>query len=169
MPRLRLTAEVAKRHRGKNTPGRGESSFTPRAPHESARDANHANEIRTTGHEGRPFEVRDTASRSADCADFRRFAPPPSLRQSSAISRIPPTLLLVVEAVTSHGPVSPKRRYELEQLLSDVDAIRIYVSGFPDFRQFKSHMTQIAWETEVWIQEIPDHLIHFNGDRLLRG
>jgi type II restriction enzyme len=76
--------------------------------------------------------------------------------------------LFLVEAVTSHGPVSPKRRYELEQLLSKVDAIRIYVSAFPDFKEFKSHITEIAWETEVWIQEIPDHLIHFNGDKFLR-
>jgi type II restriction enzyme len=76
--------------------------------------------------------------------------------------------LFLVEAVTSHGPVSPKRRYELEQLLSKVDAIRIYVSAFPDFKEFKSHIAEIAWETEVWIQEIPDHLIHFNGDKFLR-
>lgn len=76
--------------------------------------------------------------------------------------------LFLVEAVTSHGPVSPKRHYELEQLLSDVDAIRIYVSAFPNFGEFKDHLGEIAWETEVWIQEIPDHLIHFNGDRFLR-
>jgi type II restriction enzyme len=76
--------------------------------------------------------------------------------------------LFLVEAVTSHGPVSPKRLYELEELLSDVDAIRIYVSAFPDFKEFKSHAAEIAWETEVWIQESPDHLIHFNGDKFLR-
>ena len=28
-------------------------------------------------------------------------------------------------------------------------------------------MDKIAWETEVWIAEIPDHLIHFNGDKFL--
>jgi type II restriction enzyme len=76
--------------------------------------------------------------------------------------------LFLVEAVTSHGPVSPKRLYELEELLSDVDATRVYVSAFPDFREFKNHAAEIAWETEVWIQESPDHLIHFNGDKFLR-
>ncbi len=76
--------------------------------------------------------------------------------------------LFLIEAVASHGPVSPKRHYELEQLLSGVDAIRIYVSVFPDFKEFKSHASEIAWETEVWIQESPDHLIHFNGDKSLR-
>ncbi|MDX1524496.1 MAG: BsuBI/PstI family type II restriction endonuclease, partial [Anaerolineae bacterium] len=44
---------------------------------------------------------------------------------------------------------------------------RIYVSAFPDFTTFKSFLAEIAWETEVWLAEIPDHLIHFNGDRFL--
>jgi len=75
--------------------------------------------------------------------------------------------LFLIEAVTSHGPVSPKRYVELENILSRVNAKRIYVSAFPDFREFKNHIGDIAWETEVWISEIPDHLIHFNGDRFL--
>ena len=76
--------------------------------------------------------------------------------------------LFLVEAVTSHGPVSPKRHFELERLLSNVEVARIYVSAFPDLREFRDHLAEIAWETEVWIQEIPDHLIHFNGDKFLR-
>lgn len=32
---------------------------------------------------------------------------------------------------------------------------------------FKNFLTEIAWETEVWLAEMPDHLIHFNGDRFL--
>jgi len=75
--------------------------------------------------------------------------------------------LFLIEAVTSHGPVSPKRQVELENILSKVDAKCIYVSAFTDFREFRNHITEIAWETEVWISEIPDHLIHFNGDRFL--
>ena len=75
--------------------------------------------------------------------------------------------LFLVEAVTSHGPVSPKRVEELEVTLKDCGATRLYVSAFPDFRQFKQHVDKIAWETEVWIAEIPDHLIHFNGDKFL--
>ena len=75
--------------------------------------------------------------------------------------------LYLVEAVTSHGPVTPKRVEELEVTLKDCAATRLYVSAFPDFRQFKRHVDKIAWETEVWIAEIPDHLIHFNGDKFL--
>jgi hypothetical protein len=41
------------------------------------------------------------------------------------------------------------------------------LSAFPDFAEFRRHLNSIARETEVWIAEIPDHLIHFNGDRFL--
>lgn len=75
--------------------------------------------------------------------------------------------LYLVEAVTSHGPVSPKRVVELEAFLTDCTAGKIYVTAFPDFSEFKKHSKEIAWETEVWIMEIPDHMIHFNGDRFM--
>ncbi len=75
--------------------------------------------------------------------------------------------LYLIEAVTSHGPVSPKRIVELELFLKDCKAGKIYVSAFPDFSEFKKHMKNIAWDTEVWIVEFPDHMIHFNGDRFI--
>ncbi|HLE39935.1 MAG TPA: BsuBI/PstI family type II restriction endonuclease, partial [Nitrospirota bacterium] len=43
----------------------------------------------------------------------------------------------------------------------------IYVSAFPDFSEFHKHVGKIAWETEVWIAEFPDHMIHYNGDKFL--
>lgn len=73
--------------------------------------------------------------------------------------------LFLVEAVTSHGPVSPKRHYELEQALAGCTVGRVYLSAFSDFKEFKRHADHIAWETEVWIAEAPTHLMHYNGDR----
>jgi len=73
--------------------------------------------------------------------------------------------LYLIEAVTSHGPVSHKRLFEMEKLLKDCTAKRIYISAFPNFTEYKRHTTHIAWETEVWIAEMPEHMIHFNGDR----
>ena len=75
--------------------------------------------------------------------------------------------LFLIEAVTSHGPMTPKRLHELEQMLTKVKADKIYVSAFPDFAEFKRHLDDISWETEVWIVEIPDHMIHYNGDKFL--
>lgn len=73
--------------------------------------------------------------------------------------------LYLIEAVTSHGPVSPKRIVELEELLKDCKAGKVYVSAFPGFVEFKKHLTNIAWETEVWIMDFPGHMIHFKGDK----
>ncbi len=75
--------------------------------------------------------------------------------------------LYLIEAVTSHGPITPKRIVELEEFLKDCKAGKIYVSAFPDFSEFKKHTSEIAWDTEVWIMEFPKHMIHFNGDRFL--
>ena len=75
--------------------------------------------------------------------------------------------LYLIEAVTSHGPVSPKRIIELEELFKNCKAAKIYVSAFPDFAEFKKHSTYIAWETEVWVMDFPEHMIHFNGDKFI--
>lgn len=65
--------------------------------------------------------------------------------------------LYLIEAVTSHGPITPKRIIELEELLKNCGAGRVYVSAFPDFAEFKRHISELAWKTEVWIAEHPDH------------
>ncbi len=75
--------------------------------------------------------------------------------------------LFLIEAVTSHGPVSPKRIVELEEFLIHCKAGKVYVTAFPDFSEFKRHSANIAWETEVWLVEAPDHMIHFNGDKFM--
>jgi type II restriction enzyme len=73
--------------------------------------------------------------------------------------------LFLIEAVTSHGPMTPKRVHELEKMLGKAGQGLVYVSAFPDMAEFRKHLRDIAWETEVWIADIPEHLIHFNGDK----
>jgi hypothetical protein len=73
--------------------------------------------------------------------------------------------LFLIEAVTAHGPLSPKRQIELEKTLERCRSKRVYVSAFPDFHEFKRHIDNIAWETEVWIASNADHMIHFNGPK----
>jgi len=75
--------------------------------------------------------------------------------------------LYLIEVVTSHGPVSPKRYEELERIFSKSKVERVYVSVFPDFKEFLRHARNIAWDTEIWIAEAPDHLIHYNGDKFI--
>ena len=75
--------------------------------------------------------------------------------------------LFLIEAVTSHGPVSPKRHTEIETMLSTCPAERVYITAFLDKADFRKYAADIAWETEVWIAETPDHMIHFNGPKFL--
>lgn len=72
-----------------------------------------------------------------------------------------------IEAVTSVGPMDPKRIGEIETMTKGVTAGKIYITAFLDFATYKKFAQQIAWETEVWIAEMPDHMIHLNGDKFL--
>lgn len=75
--------------------------------------------------------------------------------------------LLLVEAVTSHGPVDPKRHNELANLFKASKAGLVYVTAFPTKTVMAKYLSEISWETEVWIADNPSHLIHFNGERFL--
>lgn len=75
--------------------------------------------------------------------------------------------LLLIESVTSHGPVDAKRYEELSKLFKDCTAGLVYVSAFPTRKTFLKYLEFIAWETEVWIADAPTHMIHFNGSRFL--
>lgn len=73
--------------------------------------------------------------------------------------------MYLIEVVTSHGPISPKRLIELEECFKSCPLGKIFVTVFPSRAEFKKYISEIAWETEVWIAEEPEHLIHFNGDK----
>ncbi|MBT9096956.1 restriction endonuclease [Methylovulum psychrotolerans] len=75
--------------------------------------------------------------------------------------------LLLVESVTSHGPVDGKRHNELTSLFATASAGLVYVTAFPNRAVMGRYLGEIAWETEVWVADAPSHLIHFNGVRFL--
>ena len=75
--------------------------------------------------------------------------------------------LILVEAVTSHGPVDGKRHEELEQLFSKSKVGIVYVTAFPSRELMSKYIVEIAWETDVWVADAPTHMIHFNGSRFL--
>jgi len=75
--------------------------------------------------------------------------------------------LYIVEAVHSSGSISAKRLFELKELTKDCIAEIVYVTAFLDAKTFKRFASNIAWETEVWIADEPDHMIHYNGDKFL--
>ena len=72
-----------------------------------------------------------------------------------------------VESVTSVGPMDPKRILEITEMTKDVTAGKVFVTAFLDFKTYKKFAEKLAWETEVWIAEMPEHMIHLNGDKFL--
>ncbi len=72
-----------------------------------------------------------------------------------------------VESVTSVGPMDPKRILEITEMTKDITAGKIFVTAFLDFKTYKRFAEELAWETEVWIAELPEHMIHLNGDRFM--
>jgi len=72
-----------------------------------------------------------------------------------------------VESVTSVGPMDPKRILEITEMTQGVKAGKIFVTAFLDFKTYKKFSEALAWDTEVWIAELPEHMIHLNGDKFL--
>ena len=75
--------------------------------------------------------------------------------------------LLLVESVTSHGPVDGKRHGELAKLFGRSTAGLVFVTAFPNRQVMGRYLGEMAWETEVWLADAPTHMIHFNGARFL--
>ena len=75
--------------------------------------------------------------------------------------------LILIEAVTSHGPVNIKRHNELKELFKGSTAGLVFVTAFLDRKAMLKYLGEIAWETEVWVADNPSHMIHFNGERFL--
>lgn len=75
--------------------------------------------------------------------------------------------LYFIEAVDSVGPMSPERIIDIQRMTKNVSCGNIFITAFLTFKKYKRFSEQLAWETEVWIAEMPDHMIHLNGDKFL--
>lgn len=75
--------------------------------------------------------------------------------------------LILIEAVISHGPINLKRHNELSELFSGGGYGLVFVTAFESRKTMNKYLSEIAWETEVWVSEAPSHLIHFNGEKFL--
>ncbi len=75
--------------------------------------------------------------------------------------------LFLIEAVTSHGPMDPKRKMDLTEMFSPSGLGLVFVTAFADKKSLSRFLPKLAWETEVWVAENPSHMIHFDGERFL--
>jgi hypothetical protein len=75
--------------------------------------------------------------------------------------------LLLIEAVHSSNPISKLRHLALEKFTAGCSLPKVFVSVFASRKEYRRWVLDISWETEVWLVDSPDHLIHFNGERYL--
>jgi adenine-specific DNA-methyltransferase len=75
--------------------------------------------------------------------------------------------LVLVEAVTSHDPIDLKRHKELLKIFGESDYELVFITAFESRKAMNKYLSDIAWETEVWVADAPSHLIHFNGEKFL--
>ncbi|RHW45420.1 restriction endonuclease [Bombilactobacillus bombi] len=74
--------------------------------------------------------------------------------------------LFLIEAVSSVGSMSIDRVRKIKSKYTGHAGL-IFVTAFQDWSTYKRFVGDIAWETEVWIADFPDHMIHMNGDRFM--
>jgi hypothetical protein len=74
--------------------------------------------------------------------------------------------IFLIEAVTGKNLINPKRYDEMRSLIGKSDFSPVVVTAFESRKTMKNFFDGIAWASEVWVSEEPDHLIHFNGDQL---
>jgi hypothetical protein len=75
--------------------------------------------------------------------------------------------LYLIHTITSHKPSIQQRITESKKIFSECSFGLIFITAFSSYGDMNKYMTEIAWETEIWIAKVPDHLIHCNGDRFL--
>ena len=78
-------------------------------------------------------------------------------------------LLFLIEAYHSTGEWSEVRVRKVKRKLeeSNCRANVVFFTAFENKNIFKQKAKDIAWETEVWIADAPEHLVHFNGYKFL--
>ena len=64
--------------------------------------------------------------------------------------------------------INAKRKNELENLFKNSTIPLVMVTAFLSRKAMVGFLTEIAWETDVWVAEDATHLIHFNGQHLLQ-
>ncbi|GAN41019.1 BsuBI/PstI family type II restriction endonuclease [Lacticaseibacillus paracasei] len=74
--------------------------------------------------------------------------------------------LFLIEAVSSVGPMSVDRVSRIKSEYTGKAGL-VFVTAFQDWSVYKRFIGDIAWETEIWIANFPDHMIHMNGNKFM--
>ncbi len=129
----------------------------------SCRDIGYGAEVLYIGDTAKKFLVRDEAKLKALKFFELEHGELPDIVAYSEQKN----WLFLIEAVHSSGPISPIRLLELKRLAKECTADIVFVTAFLTRDTFRKFAPDIAWETEVWIADAPDHMVHFDGDKFL--
>jgi hypothetical protein len=116
--------------------------------------------------------VGDTANRevflmSSELRDLGITLDPAQPRPDVILFDAVKNRLFWIEAVTTSGQINDVRLSQLQELSQYCPLAHLFITVFPNFKTFARFAKEIAWETEVWVQESPEHLVHFNGETFL--
>lgn len=75
--------------------------------------------------------------------------------------------LFLMEACSTHGPIDVIRKRDLGELFAGATGHIVFVSCFPDRAVMRKYLAELAWETEAWCADDPDHMIHLDGEKFL--
>lgn len=76
-------------------------------------------------------------------------------------------LLFLIEAYHSSNPMDEERVRSLKQLVGGCSANVVFVTAFLTKNIGLRNLMKIAWETEVWFANEPEHMMHLNGHKFL--
>lgn len=78
-------------------------------------------------------------------------------------------LLYLIEAYHSTGEWNEVRVRKIKRRLLEANCTVdvVFFTAFENRNVFRQKAKDIAWETEVWIADCPEHLVHFNGYKFL--
>lgn len=76
-------------------------------------------------------------------------------------------LLFLIEAYHSSNPMNNERVRQLKGLVAGCGADVAFITAFLSKTEGLKHLKEIAWETEVWFANEPEHMMHLNGHKFL--
>ena len=76
-------------------------------------------------------------------------------------------LLYLIEAYHSSNPMDDARLRTLKRLVGQSSANVVFVTAFLSKTIGLRNLSKIAWETEVWFANEPEHMMHLNGHKFL--
>lgn len=75
--------------------------------------------------------------------------------------------IYLIEAFNTSNPINDVRKVDMAKLTEKCTAKVLFITAFLDRTAFRKEIADIAWATEVWLADTPEHMIHFDGTRFL--